>query len=202
MNVPVAALKPRAKNPRLSLGDLDGLVESILKHGILEPLVVVPDGAKYIVVAGHRRAAAAKRAGLTEVPVVLQELDELGMEEVAIAENVHRRDLTPIELGVVLASLMKTRHLNQRQVGELLNLHQVTVSKKLALLRLPKEIIDQVHEGTLTEGEALGFEHERRGAPTRHNVSKPGPKIKRCRFADHDGHRCEIALSRESESVA
>lgn len=200
MNVPVAALKPRAKNPRLSLGDLDGLVDSILKHGILEPLVVVPDGGSYIVVAGHRRAAAAKRAGLIEVPVVLLELDELGMEEVAIAENLHRRDLTPIEEALAYASLMKTRHLNQAQVSQLLQVNNVTVSQKLALLRLPKDVIAQVHDGTLTQTEALGIERESRlGERKKHHNEKRGRPISRCRFSDHVGHQCEIA---KREAVA
>jgi ParB family chromosome partitioning protein len=96
-------------------------VESIREFGILEPLVVSPDKGGYIVVCGHRRVAAAKKAGLKECPVVVRETDAKDRELIALTENVHRRNLSPIEEAIAYGRLMKTRGLNQVQVARLMH---------------------------------------------------------------------------------
>jgi ParB family chromosome partitioning protein len=93
MNVAIGKLRPNPENPSIDLGDVSELVESIREFGILEPLVVSPDKGGYIVVCGHRRVAAAKKAGLKECPVVVRETDAKGRELIALTENVHRRNL-------------------------------------------------------------------------------------------------------------
>ena len=95
---PVASLRPNPLNPRGDVGGsgLEELAASIDAQGVLQPLLVTPDG---VVVAGHRRLAAARMAGLDEVPVVLRELDPVQQQEIMLVENLQRRTLTRYELS-------------------------------------------------------------------------------------------------------
>jgi hypothetical protein len=98
--LPLDALTPHPENPRASLGDLSELVRSIRSHGILEPLVVLPanDNGEHLLVAGHRRHAAAQRAGtVTTVPVVVRAMTPVEVIEAMLSENVNRSDLTVAE---------------------------------------------------------------------------------------------------------
>lgn len=99
----LADLAPHHDNPRGSLGDLSELVRSINAHGILEPLVVLPadDDGVYTIVAGHRRYAAALKAGVTDAPAVVRHLTPVEVIEAMLSENVNRADLTVAEPGTI-----------------------------------------------------------------------------------------------------
>ena len=204
--LPIELLRPNPENPRAELGDVDELAESIRRFGILEPLVVSPDGASYLVVCGHRRVAAAKRVGLTEVPVVIRPMDGAERELVALTENVHRRQLSPVEEAIAYARLMKVRHLTQRDVARLMHVHESTISQRLALLRLPKPDLDRLHRGELTIAEALGLEQDLRRSGRAPNPPKfnAGRKSK-CTLEGHvtcDGRRCEVKRMTQRRHVA
>lgn len=98
VNIEIERLLPHPQNPRKNLGDLSELAESIKKNGILQNLTVVKaDEDKYTVIIGHRRCAAAKLAGLTELPCVVADMDEAKQIETMLCENVQRSELTYVE---------------------------------------------------------------------------------------------------------
>lgn len=102
--LPLDVLTPHPENPRASLGDLSELVRSIRSHGILEPLVVLPvdDNGEHLLVAGHRRHAAALRAGtVTTVPVVVRAMTPVEVIEAMLSENTNRSDLTVAEPSAI-----------------------------------------------------------------------------------------------------
>ena len=154
---PTASLRPNPFNPRLMLdpASVDDLAASIATHrdqgGILQPLLVTPDGT---VVAGHRRLAAARRAGLTDVPVIVRSLSPVEQLEIQLVENLQRADLTPIEearayhllleVGTTLASIART-------VGVPAN----RVRDRLTLLDLDEQVQGQVHRNELPMRVAL-----------------------------------------------
>ncbi|MEB3884084.1 ParB/RepB/Spo0J family partition protein [Lyngbya sp. CCY1209] len=109
--LPIAKLKPPDYQPRQHFDPdkLEELAETIRKHGILEPLLVRPVGDRYEIIAGGRRYRAAKLAGLTDVPVVVRELDNKQALELALLENVQREDLNPVEEAEGMLKLLEVR---------------------------------------------------------------------------------------------
>jgi ParB/RepB/Spo0J family partition protein len=137
VQVPVGLIDPAADNPRASVGDISELADTIGRFGVLQPLVLTPkpDG-RYLIVAGHRRHAAAREAGLPAVPAVLR---EFGSEQERLAamivENVHRENLTKDERAALYLRLRDEFGLNNRQIGELVGKSQSHVGQTLLLLR-------------------------------------------------------------------
>lgn len=136
-------LTPASDNPRAELGDLSDLVASIRSVGVLQRIVVVKRAGRLIVVAGHRRLAAAEEAGLEEVPVEIVELDEEQRQEAMLVENLHRRDLDPFEEAAGFQALAALG-LSQRDIAARVGRTQPHVSKRLKLLELPAEVQDAV----------------------------------------------------------
>lgn len=204
-SLPIKVLQPNPDNPRMETGDVSELVESIRSYGILEPLVVSPHGKRYLVVCGHRRVKAAKLAGLTEVPVVIREIAAKDRELIALTENVHRKQLSPIEEAIAYTRLMKSRGLTQQAVAKLMHVSDYTVSTRLALLRLPKAVIDQVHAGEMTINEAIGLERRGREAKVG-KTHRSAPRARpRCAVGWHDNcpGDCEVRkLSRSRRKAA
>jgi ParB/RepB/Spo0J family partition protein len=159
VQVPLTHLLDHPDNPRASLGDLKELSDSIVTQGILQPLVAVPSDTEgsYVIVAGHRRAAAARLAGVDTVPVVIRrDLGASAQVEVMLVENVQRADLAPVEQARALQSLVDLG-LSQRDIAARTGIAQGTVSKRLALLDLPTSIARQVDSGGISvkDGEVL-----------------------------------------------
>lgn len=157
--LPLNVIHPRADQPRsrYDLDSLEELKDSIRSHGILEPLVVRPKGEGFEIVCGERRYRAALDLGLPFVPVRSIEVDDDRAYLVAIHENVHRDSLTPIDEArayqrVMQNGIAKTQH----DVARLVSVSQARVSQRLALLRMPQEIILalSVPGGELTERHA------------------------------------------------
>jgi ParB/RepB/Spo0J family partition protein len=164
--LPLSRLHAHPDNPRENLGDLTDLVASVKAQGLIAPVLVVPgpvvqDGDRdvptFVLVAGHRRAEAARQAGLSEVPgIVRTDLDEAAQTEVMLVENVQRADLTPMEQAKGLQRLADLG-LTQRQIAERTGIAQGTVSKRLALLNLPTSVAKSVDSGGISvkDAEAL-----------------------------------------------
>lgn len=151
--VPLSQIErnPRQPRERFDESSLDELTVSVRELGILQPLLVRETAEqRYELVAGERRLRAARRAGLTEVPVLVVETDETGSLERAIVENLHREDLNPIEEAVAYRDLIEERGLTQEALGERLGRNRVTISNTLRLLELPVEIQRYLVEGKLT----------------------------------------------------
>lgn len=134
---------------------LQELTESIRTHGILQPLVVRPRAAGgYELVAGERRMIAAKRAGLTRLPVVVRDVPDEQMLMVALIENVQRRDLNPLERARAFRRLVDDHQLSHERVADLAGMARSTVSNSLRLLELGEDHRNAISNGTISEGHA------------------------------------------------
>ncbi len=154
--IPVDRIRPNPHQPRHAFDEaaLAELAGSIAEHGVLQPLLVSEDGqGGYVLVAGERRWRAARHAGLTEVPAVIRErLDERHELELALVENLQRRDLTPLEEARAYEHLRTSFGLAQAEIAERVGIDRSTVANALRLLKLEEPIQALVEEGRLTAG--------------------------------------------------
>ena len=157
VKVKLTDIEPNRDQPRKHFDEeaLAELSESILKHGVLQPLLVRPmlDGS-YQLVAGERRWRASRMAGLTEVPVVIKELTDAQVAELALVENVQREDLNPLEEANGYKELSEKYGYTQEEISEIVGRSRSAVANALRLLALPEEIQDMVMKGELSAGHA------------------------------------------------
>ncbi len=150
-------IEPNKDQPRKTFDEeaLAELAESIAQHGIIQPLLVrpMPDGS-YQLVAGERRWRAARRAGLTEVPVVIREMSDSEMMELALIENLQREDLNPIEEAEGLQQLINTCGLTQETAAARVGRSRPAVANALRLLALPAPVLELTRDGKLSAGHA------------------------------------------------
>ncbi|HOW75946.1 MAG TPA: ParB/RepB/Spo0J family partition protein [Candidatus Competibacteraceae bacterium] len=153
--------------PRQHLDEayLAELAQSIRQFGVIEPLVARPlaDGS-YEILAGHMRWQAARRADLTQVPVVVREADDRTAAAIALVENLLRRELNPVEEGRALRRLREEFSLTQEQLAELLGVSQTAISRALGLLSLDPVVQTHIEEGRLDAGHGktlLGLSREK-----------------------------------------
>jgi ParB family chromosome partitioning protein len=133
---------------------LNELAESIKIHGIIQPLLVREMGDKFQLIAGERRLRAAKLVGLTQVPVVVKEMTDQAMMEVALVENLQREDLNPIEEADAYQRLIDEFQLTQDEIAKKVGKSRPAIANTLRLLNLPVEIRTDLAKGTLTMGHA------------------------------------------------
>ena len=144
--------QPRGKS---NIGNLRELAESIKQVGILQPLLVSVNMDRFVLIAGHRRLAAAKQAGLTRVPCIIHDLENTDLQRYALIENLQREDLTPLEEAQVLKQLIDLQRLDYRQVAALIGKSKSYVGERLALLDLPGDLKDAVIQGILPLKKAI-----------------------------------------------
>ncbi len=156
LNVPIEDIIPNRFQPRLNFDEnsLKELASSIKEHGIIQPLVLRRLNDKYEIIAGERRYKAAKLAGLTSVPAILSDLDDNASAEVAIVENVQRKDLTSIEEAKSYKTLLDKGYLTQEELAKKMGLSQSAISNKLRLLSLSDEVQKAIMEGKISERHA------------------------------------------------
>ena len=153
---PVEELRPHSKQPRKTFNDdkMAELVASIKEKGVIQPLVVRRLEDHYQIIAGERRWRAAQKAGLRDVPVVIQDVSEDWAFEIALIENIQREDLNPIEEAEAYSNLMEGFDLSQEEVARRVGKDRSTVANALRLLRLPEKVRDDVVGGRLSMGHA------------------------------------------------
>ncbi|WP_225027416.1 ParB/RepB/Spo0J family partition protein [Xinfangfangia pollutisoli] len=154
--LPVEKLRPNPHQPRKDFDSdaLQSLAESLRQKGVIQPLVVRPLGNEYEIVAGERRWRAAQLAQLHDVPVVIRDLDDTEVLEVAIIENIQREDLNAIEEALGLKALIDRFGHTQEKVAEALSKSRSHVANLLRLLALPDEVQSMVRDGLLSAGHA------------------------------------------------
>lgn len=156
--VPLGSLRPNRLQPRTAFAEeaLAELAESIRSQGLVQPLVVKPEGdGSYSIIAGERRFRAAARAGLTEVPVVVREVtSDLELLEIALVENLQRTDLSSIEEAEAYLALQEKFGLSQEDIARRVGKSRPAVANALRLLRLPEEVLTLLRSGELTAGQA------------------------------------------------
>ncbi len=156
-SVPVEFLKPNPDQPRKRFDDaaIDGLVDSIREKGVLQPILVRPhpDAANmYQIVAGERRWRAAQRAKLYDVPVVIKDLSDRDTVEIALIENIHREDLTPLEEAEGYQRLMDEYDHIQESLATAVGKSRSHVANMLRLLALPEAVKSMIDDGLLSAG--------------------------------------------------
>jgi ParB family transcriptional regulator, chromosome partitioning protein len=152
--VPVELIEPNPRQPRREFDEeaLLALSESIRSRGLLQPVVVRPlAGGKYELIAGERRLRASKLAELSEIPAVIRHTEDWERLDLALAENMARVDLNPVEEARACAMLVDDLGLSKAEVGRRVGKSRVAVSNLVRLLELPDEALDAIEAGALTE---------------------------------------------------
>jgi ParB family chromosome partitioning protein len=138
--VAIEQIDPNPNQPRQVMGDLSELIASIAEKGILEPLVVRQRGERFQIVAGERRYQAAVQLGLRELPVVIRDVDDTEMLELALIENLQRKDLTPFEESEALHGLAESCGYTHEDLARRLGKSRTSVTESLALHAMPEEV--------------------------------------------------------------
>jgi ParB family chromosome partitioning protein len=180
---PVEALRPNPVQPRTTIDParLAELAGSLRQSGMVQPILVRPQGDGYQIVAGERRWRAAQQAGLATVPVVVRDIPDERLLEIALVENIQRQELSPLEEAQAYQRLQDELHLTQEELARRVGKERSTVANTLRLLRLPREVRELLGEGRLDAGHgrallaleredeqiALGRESARKGLSVR-----------------------------------
>jgi ParB family transcriptional regulator, chromosome partitioning protein len=155
-SLPIGAIRPNPMQPRtiFQADRLEELAASIRANGIIQPLIVRRNGDAYQIVAGERRWRAAQLAGLDEVPVVVQEIAETRMLELALIENIQREDLNPIETAHAYERLNREFGLTHEEIGRRTGKDRTSIANMVRLLKLPNEVQNLLATQRLSMGHA------------------------------------------------
>ena len=160
-------ISPNPYQPRMNIDpeELISIADSIREHGIIQPLIVTKDKSsdRYLIIAGERRFRAAQLAGLKYIPIVIKESSPQEMLELALIENIQRKDLNPLEEVNSFIQLQDEFGLSQDEIAQKVGLNRVTITNKIRLLKLPDEVKEVVMNETISEGHAralLGIRNE------------------------------------------
>ena len=156
LSLPIEAIERSTEQPRKRFEEakLEELAASIREKGVLEPILVRREGAKYRIIAGERRWRAAQRAGLREIPAVVREASDREAFEIALVENLQRADLNAMEEAEAYDVLLQDHGLTQEEIAKRVGKERSTVANALRLLKLPEEVRDAVRDGRLDMGHA------------------------------------------------
>ena len=157
LQIPLSKIVPNPYQPRKEFESeaLSELADSIRQYGVLQPLLVAPGkGDTYILIAGERRLRASIMAGLGTVPVIVSEYTTQQIAEIALIENLQRKDLHYLEEAEGYEKLVNTFHLTQESMAIRVGKKQSTIANKLRLLRLPDSVRKKLHDSDLTERHA------------------------------------------------
>ncbi|WP_243292734.1 ParB/RepB/Spo0J family partition protein [Bacillus sp. FJAT-47783] len=170
-------LRPNPYQPRKTFeqSTIDELKESILQHGVLQPIIVRKSIKGYEIVVGERRFRAAKEAGLDSVPAVVRDLNDQQMMELALLENLQREDLTPIEEAKAYQSLIEHLHITQEELAKRLGKSRPHIANHLRLLALPPYVQQLISEHKLSMGHGralLGLKKKEKIKPLAEKIMK------------------------------
>lgn len=156
--IAIDLLEPNSEQPRRDRGDLRGLADSVREKGVLEPLLVRPlrESGKYLIISGERRYHAARAAGLSEVPCIEKDIGEAETLEIALIENLQRKDLTPFEEADGIQALGDRFALTHEQIARQLSRGRSSVTEVLSLRAIPDEIkAFCIENGVLSKSQLL-----------------------------------------------
>jgi ParB family transcriptional regulator, chromosome partitioning protein len=142
--ISIDRLEPNPNQPRIEIGDLSELIASISEKGVLEPLLVRPSevGGRFMIISGERRYRAAREAGLRELPCIEMEVDDRAVAEIALIENLQRKDLTPFEEADGLQVLVERFGYTHEEVSRKIGKSRSSVTEALTIAALPAEVRD------------------------------------------------------------
>ncbi len=154
--LPITEIEPNPDQPRHNVGDLRELKASIESKGILEPILVRPlENGKYRIISGERRYRAAMDAGLLEVPCIELDVPENEVVEIALIENLHRKDLTPFEEAEGYQALIEKHGYTHQRVADTVAKSRVTITESLALLAIPPDLRDRCRRADIESKSVL-----------------------------------------------
>jgi ParB family chromosome partitioning protein len=169
VQLPVGSIRPNRRQPRrrLDAETVSELAESVRIQGVVQPVLVRPDGeGRYELIVGERRWRAARAAGLATIPALLREAEDLDALLLALVENVARENLSPVDEARAYATLMDEFELSLGDVAERVGRSKASVSNRVRLLELPEDVLALLERGQLTEGHARAIlsipDHEQR----------------------------------------
>jgi len=182
-SVAVGLLDPNPHQPRQTMKaeDLEQLQSSIREHGVLQPIVVRHHGERYQVIAGERRYRAAQAVGLAEVSVVVRDVADDQMLELALVENLQRSDLDPIEKAQSFESYLESSGRTQAEAAVRLGLDRSTIANMVRLLDLPAAVQDMVRSGLVAMGHAraiLALEDTKKQVHLAERVAREGLSVR------------------------
>ena len=154
--IDVARIKPNPEQPRIQFDEdaLDELADSIRERGVLQPILLRPDGEDYMIIAGERRWRAAQRARLHGIPAIVREIDESTTAELALIENIQRQDLNALEEAEGYRQLINRHGHTQDDVGRIVHKSRSHVANLLRLLDLPEFVRQSLLKGDISMGHA------------------------------------------------
>ncbi len=191
--IPIEQIDPNPNQPRQVMGDLSELMASIAEKGIIEPIIVRQRGGRFQIVAGERRYQAAIQVGLREIPIVIREVDDNEIIEVALVENLQRKDLTAFEEAEALYSLAERCRYTHEDMAKRLGKSRTAITESLSLNAMPDEVknlcrladihsksllLQIVRQGDSQKMVALVEKISRDGGATREQVRKETAKPK------------------------
>ena len=154
--VEIARIRPNPNQPRVQFDEeaLDELAESIRQRGVLQPILLRPEGDDFMIIAGERRWRAAQRARLHAIPAIIREIDESTTSEIALIENIQRQDLNPLEEAEGYRQLIQRHGHTQDEVGRIVHKSRSHVANLLRLLDLPEFVRQSLLKGDISMGHA------------------------------------------------
>lgn len=154
LEIDLDLIEPNSEQPRtrFSEGNLEELAQSIRANGVVQPIVARRNGGKYQIVAGERRWRAAQRVGLQKIPVIIREVSDEKLLELALIENIQRQELNPIEEARAYKNLVEKLGLTQETIAERVGKNRTVITTALRLLKLPKDIQELVEEEKISAG--------------------------------------------------
>ena len=152
----VDELRPSPLQPRMRFDEkgIEELAQSIRKAGVLQPIIVIPEGEQFKILIGERRWRAAQKAGLRKVPVLIRNIPKEQQLEVSLVENLQREELNPIEIARAYKRLTEELGYTQEEVAEKVGKDRASVANFLRLLKLPSEIQESIQDGKISMGHA------------------------------------------------
>jgi ParB family transcriptional regulator, chromosome partitioning protein len=155
--IPINQIEPNPEQPRVEIGDLTELSNSIRQKGVLEPLLVKPvrETGTWMIIAGERRWRAANLAGLKEVPCIELDIDDKSVAEIALIENLQRKDLTVWEEADGLAALAETFGYTHEEIAKKISKSRTTVTESMAIAGIPEEIRDKCRAANISAKSTL-----------------------------------------------
>jgi len=156
VQLPVDRITPNPHQPRTQFGeeDLQELVESIKEHGIIQPLIVTKDNNDWQLIAGERRLRSAKLAGFDSVPAIVREMSEQKKMEIALIENLQRKDLNPLETALAYQKLIDEFNLTQEQLAKRVGKSRSAVTNTIRILTVTDNVKKAILDGSISEGHA------------------------------------------------
>lgn len=153
--IPLDLLVPNPHQPRRSFGDMADLISSIKEKGVLEPVLVRSAGEKYQIIAGERRYRASVEAGLSQIPCVEIDVDDRGVLEISLIENLQRKDLNPFEEAEGLQKLCEKFLYTHEEIAKKLGKSRTSVTETLTLTHIPSELRERCREAGITARSTL-----------------------------------------------